>query len=270
MHVVCLNGQLIPNKNISASDGCFETMFHTCDCIPLLQRHTARLTSSLAELNIKVPSFFKDDFIADAIEKLCVANNLTTARIRLSVFKTSSSGFNYLLESFSITGDLRELNVDGCTLTIYKDECLIPTQSSNIKKTEREIYNNAGAYASTKNYTDAIILNDDKNIVETSIANIFLVKNNVLYTPALSQGCIAGIMRQMVLQIAKLQKIVCSEVVISVEDLYTADEIFITNAVRGIRWVASINDNTFTENKMAIKLYNSIQQNINYNGKANT
>jgi len=68
-------------------------------------------------------------------------------------------------------------------------------------------------------------------------SNIFVVYEKQIYTPALSEGCVSGVMRSVVMEIAKSKRISITEAQLNPEVLKQAEEVFITNAVGGIRWV---------------------------------
>jgi branched-chain amino acid aminotransferase len=99
------------------------------------------------------------------------------------------------------------------------------------------LYVMAGLFKTQNNLDEAFILNQSGNLCETISANVFVLYQGTLYTPALSEGCIGGVMRQVVMDLAIKNNIPMVEAEIASEILYEADEVFITNASRGIQWV---------------------------------
>ena len=95
----------------------------------------------------------------------------------------------------------------------------------------------AAKYAQEKQMDDAIVLNTQNNLCDTSKANIFLVKGDQIHTPALHQGCINGVMRRVVIEEVKELGFRLYQEEITEEDLLNADEVFLTNAIQMIRWV---------------------------------
>ena len=75
------------------------------------------------------------------------------------------------------------------------------------------------------------------DIIEASSSNIFIVKDNVLVTPDCNTGCLPGIMRQQIINIAQTRDFPLLLKEIKPESLLNADEVFLTNAVKGISWV---------------------------------
>jgi branched-chain amino acid aminotransferase len=93
---------------------------------------------------------------------------------------------------------------------------------------------------------DAIVLNAQNLLCDSSKANLFLINGNKLSTPALHQGCVNGVMRRVVLEAAKKSGFRLHQEELSEEDLLTANEVFLTNAIQIIRWVKSYKQQQYT------------------------
>jgi branched-chain amino acid aminotransferase len=91
--------------------------------------------------------------------------------------------------------------------------------------------------AKEKNLDDMLLTNEKGVLIESSNSNLFIVSNGVLYTPGLEDGCLAGTMRMQVINLAIQHGIKVYECSIMPQNLLAADEIFFTNAIRGIVWV---------------------------------
>ena len=112
----------------------------------------------------------------------------------------------------------------------------------------------AAIYAKKQQWNDAIVLNSEGRVCDSTIANIFLIKENVIYTPALSEACVAGVMRKHLLQQLKAGGFRAIEKEITVAELLTAEEVFLTNSIHNIRWVKGIGDMVYT-NALTHKIY---------------
>jgi branched-chain amino acid aminotransferase len=116
---------------------------------------------------------------------------------------------------------------------LYNENCKSRGPLSNIKSGNALIYVLASIWAKNQNLYDALILNDLGNIIESTKANIFWTKGNVSYTPPLSEGCIAGVMRE---------EIMSNELVIEkpckINDLLEADSIFLTNTLSNKKYIS--------------------------------
>ncbi|MEO8713300.1 MAG: aminotransferase class IV, partial [Parafilimonas sp.] len=103
----------------------------------------------------------------------------------------------------------------------------------------------AAMWAKENKLDDAIILNNYSRIAETTIANIFLVKDGKIKTSALSEGCVAGVMRRYMSECLKKENIPYEETQMHTDELADANEVFITNAVQGIRWIKQCGKNNY-------------------------
>ena len=114
----------------------------------------------------------------------------------------------------------------------------------------------AALHAKNKKLDDCFILNSSNRVCETTIANIFLIKNKITYTPALSQGCVGGVMRRFLVE--KISKhFLLKQTDISVEDIKQADEIFLTNAISGMRWIKQFGEIKYT-NSFTTEIFKTV------------
>ena len=118
------------------------------------------------------------------------------------------------------------------------DELTKPVNSlSNYKTSNSLLYVMAGLYKKQHRLDDVFILNQHGFLCESISSNLFVVYEQKIYTPALSEGCVAGVMRNVVMQMARVHDIEVIEAQINPEILKAADEVFVTNAISGISWV---------------------------------
>ena len=173
-------------------------------------------------------------------------------RVRLNVFRGDGglndaiNNFpNYIIQTWVLPDHSDQLNSNGIVVGIYEDARKTCDAFSNLKHNNFLPYIMGAMHAKKMKWNDAVVLNSHGRVCETTIANIFYIKDNVVYTPALTEGCIAGVRRKNLL--AKLPAI-GYEVIkkeVTVEALLDADEVFFTNAVSPIRWVQRINDKEY-------------------------
>ena len=149
------------------------------------------------------------------------------------------------MEAEEISNNRYQLNKLGLHVSLYQENIISHNSISNIKSNNKLINILAAIYASDNNYDDCILLNHNKHIVESISGNIFIVLDGKLQTPPLSDGCIDGVMRRIIL---KNKTINTEEKSISILELFNADEIFITNVISGIKWIATIRSHTYQNN----------------------
>jgi branched-chain amino acid aminotransferase len=116
---------------------------------------------------------------------------------------------------------------------------------SNLKSANFLPYVLAQRYAAERGVDDAVVLNAANHLCDSSKANLFCVNGKNLYTPALHQGCINGVMRRVVLQEAKQLGFRLHQDEVKEEDLVTAEEVFLTNSIQIIRWVKAYKNVTY-------------------------
>ena len=185
------------------------------------------------------------------LEKLC--------RVRLQLFAVGGGLYGhennqpgFLIECFPLDAESLPLNENGLVVGFATGISKSMDSISNLKSCNALIYAIAAQHAKEHKWNDALISNTSGNIIESTIANIFWIKDETVYTPPLSDGCIAGVMRRYI-----LEKIPVLEKSLSANELFLADEVFLTNAVRRIKWLQQIND-TFYKNEQVNRIYHSL------------
>ena len=234
------------NRAFKYGDALFETI-RIFDGRPLnLEDHFVRLKKGMQVLKMRSGNIsFKE--LQDQIIKLIEKNHIIEGgRVRLTVFRSGeglyapkNEGKSYVIEANPIENNDYTLNAKGLAIDVYSDLKRHRNILSQIKTTNNIPHVLAGIYKNENGLDDCIVLNDQGRIVEALSSNIFLYKNNNLYTPALEEGCMEGIMRKQVLQIAKEMNINVFEGMLNGSMLLQADEMFLTNAISGIQWVVS-------------------------------
>jgi branched-chain amino acid aminotransferase len=119
----------------------------------------------------------------------------------------------------------------------------------------------AAIYAKENKLNDCLVLNVHDRVCDASIANIFWIKNDMVYTPPLSEGCVAGVIRKCLMEGLQGTRLKVQERVCEINDLENADEVFLTNAIQGIRWVKQFRIKGYT-NRMVKEIYSLLLQSI--------
>lgn len=244
------------NRSFRYGDALFETMKLEDGAIKLFPLHWERLETGLKLLKMK-SRVEAADMLRRAVQ-LAELNRCTAlAKVRLMIFRDQPDTSCYLLEAEPLPPAVNEFNEEGLRLHLYADARRACDAIANMKTANFLPYTLAALDAAEKGVHDCIVLNNFSRICDTSRANIFLLKNTELYTPALSEGCIAGVMRRYLIDQLKLSGHVVHQQAISEAQLLDADEVFLTNAVFGLRWVAQYKEATFGK-AFSQKIYNSI------------
>lgn len=273
---ICLNGQFFSqqspvissgNSSYRYGDGLFETIRCRQGELQLFNLHLTRLLDGMQQLGYDTPAFFSATLLEKKIKELLRKNDcLESARVRLSVYRGEGGLFDndhktgYLIECWSLPRAATEWNENGLVIGVYPGLKKTIDFLSNLKTASFLIYSLAAQYAKSQRWNDAIVLNSDNGIADTSIANLFIVSKGEIYTPSLDQGCVAGVMRAQVIEFFKKKGVVVKETKIDLVLLNEADEVFLTNAIRGIRWVQRF-ENKIYSNTVSRHLYDQLYSN---------
>lgn len=246
----------VNNRAFKYGDALFETIRIINGQPCFLEDHFIRLKKGMKVLKMNAGTISFNQ-LKDQIIRLINKNRIKEGgRIRLTVFRSSEGfylpegdeGRSYLIEASPLKEHIYKLNEKGITVGVYDELKITRNVLAQIKTTNNIPNILAGIYKRENNLDDCIVLNDQDRIAEAISSNIFLYKNNNLYTPSLEEGCIDGIMRSQVLKIAKNLKINVFEGMINGSMLLQADELFLTNAIKGIEWVAAYHEKRYFNN----------------------
>ena len=243
---------LASNRSLRYGDGLFETMYWDGHQIRNLHFHLDRLFQGLEILQFDLTGGFSRLFISEEIEKLCINNSRDVkAKLRLNVFREDGAALfpiqnkpGFIIESSIFP----EPNPLPLRITFYEGEKKYPGVLSNQKTNNYLLNILALQHAKEKGFDDALILNSRGNICEASTSNVFLFQKGVLFTPALSQGCVAGTKRREMLEILPGLGFQVEETIITREMVFESEEVFLTNAIGGIRPAICIDNTYFTRN----------------------
>ncbi|HSZ31904.1 MAG TPA: aminotransferase class IV [Puia sp.] len=236
------------NRSLRYGDGLFETMYWNGQIIQNLTYHLDRLFQGLVILRFDLSDGFTREFISEEIHRLCLNNaGPEKARVRLNVFREDGSVLMpvknrpvFIIETI----DFPESNLSPLRLTLFEGEKKNIGRLSNLKTNNYLLNIMAIQHAKENGFDDAVFLNNKGNICEASSSNLFMVQKGVLFTPALSQGCVAGTKRRELLEKLPDLGFQVEETIITKDMVFEMEEIFLTNAIRGIRPVICI-DNTY-------------------------
>ena len=152
---------------------------------------------------------------------------------------------------------METINSNGLVLGIYDDAKKSCDALSNLKHNNYLPYVMAALKAKKEKWNDALLLNNYGRVCDTTIANIFFIKDETVYTPSLSEGGVAGIMHQHVLGWLKTEGYNSIQKEITVDELLEADEVFLTNSIYNLRWVQRINSTAYS-NALTQKIYTAL------------
>ncbi len=257
--MINLNGNLIFEENLNLTlqnralkygDSIFETIKVSGNKVIFWEDHYFRLMSSMRMLRMKIPMSFTLEYLQEEILKLVKnQNNSNVSRVRFTVFRKDGGLYtpetnevDFLIESTSI----KSLKKATYNIDVFKDFYLYSGLLSTIKTNNKMLNILASIFAKENDLDNCILINEKKNVVEVTNGNIFIVKDNIIKTPSLSEGCIKGIVRKKIIEIVKKHKdFTLEETSISPFEIQKSDEVFITNAIIGVQPVTQYKKKTF-------------------------
>lgn len=257
------------NRGFLYGDGIFDTIKIKDGKVLFLEDHYFRLMASMRIVRMQIPMNFTMEYFEDEILKTTQVNLCSdAARARITFYRDSTGYYTPDKSDVKYVIQVHTLNkLYQCPNTVYevelyKDFHIAKNLLSTLKTTSKMIHVTAGIFARENGYQNCLLINDDKNVIEAINGNLFMLKDNKLITPPISEGCLNGIMRKKILQLAqKIEGIMVVEESISPFDLQNADELFITNVISGIQPISQYRKKKYTA-ELSVKLTDLLNEYI--------
>lgn len=269
-HLLNLNGEVLEanapllttqNRAFRYGDALFESIRCMNGRLPFLPLHIERLVGGMKVLKMNIPAHFDTVFFQAEIEKI-LPTTTANVRIRITIMREEggfyapiSHNVLFLIEYAALTDDHFLLNKRGLKVDLFNDFIIHADGLSTLKHTNKLVYVMAAISAVERGLDDVLLKNKQNNIVEASSSNIFWRRGYELYTVPLFEGCVSGVMRKWILRKSSEMGENIIQKALTLSELHLADEIFITNAIQGVRWVQHIGEHFYCENE-ATKIWN--------------
>jgi len=257
MEIVALNGALLPLEQASVSvmdrgflfgDGVYEVIPCYAGQLFRWEQHLTRLKYSLQETRISVP--FTDEEWKHHLERVINANDIKNCSVYLQVTRGVQSVRDHRFQHidkptiFIRVTPLPDVDekpsAAGKTMFSVDDirwkRCDIKAITLLANCLARQEAEEAGA--------DEALMIHDGYAIEGSASNVFMIKNDELFTPPKSPKILGGITRDLVVELAKSKGLKVTEQVFTLEELMLADEVWITSSTREIQPVVKIDHQT--------------------------
>jgi branched-chain amino acid aminotransferase len=257
----------ILNRAFLYGDAVFETMKVISGKILFWEDHYFRLMASMRILRMKIPMEFTMEFLEQEVLNLINSKNIPLARVRMTVFRNSGGYYlpntrtiSYVIEASEQNSTSYIFSKEAYEVELFKDFYISKHLLSTLKTTNKLIQITASIFANDNGFQSCLLMNDDKNIVEAISGNLFMVAEDKIITPPLTDGCLNGIMRKQVLEILKKNEVFSwEERSISPFELQKADELFITNVMVGVLPITKYRKKTY-QNEISEKLSQLLNQ----------
>lgn len=264
---------LTQNRAFLYGDGVFETVKVINNKILFLEDHYFRLMSSMRVIRMEIPMNFTMEYLEKQILALVNKNGLSaSSRARITVYRNDGGYYlpqnntvSFLIHAVALQNTLYAVEKMNYEVDLYKDFYITKQLLSSIKTTNKIINITGSIFANENGLDNCLLLNDSKNVVEALQGNLFMVLGNKLITPPVSEGCLNGVMRKQIISLAKkIKNLEVIEAAISPFDLQKAEELFITNVIKGIQPITQYRKKSFVS-KVSVQLLQQLNDMINTN-----
>jgi len=238
------------NRGFKFGDALFETIKIVNGKVIFWEDHYFRLMASMRMLRMKIPMGFTLENLEKEILKT-IPSDITnsTFRSRMSVFRKDGGLYTPETNEVDFLIETSELGVqkkDNYRIDLFKDFYNYSGLLSTLKTNNKMLSTVASIYANENALDNCVLLNERKGVVEVTNGNIFVVKGSVIKTPAITEGCLKGILRKKIIEIVESNDhFTIEETAISPFEIQKADEVFITNAIVGIQAVTHYRKKVF-------------------------
>lgn len=252
MDIISLNGTIrnlseepeLLNRAMLFGDGFFES-FRMCNSkISFWDHHAARIHKAAEILKLEIDETFINALEKDVktlSEKAGIADacrgRITVYRKGTGLYLPDTNEAEYLIQLFTIPEKEYQLNSQGLIVELFNGLQKPINILSGFKTLNSLPFVLASLERKERKLDELFILNTANRLCESITSNLFIVKSEQLLTPAESEGCVTGVMRSVVLKYAPEFGFSVKETSLTTLDLFEADEVFITNAARGVQWV---------------------------------
>lgn len=209
-----------------------------------IDRHMARLKNSLNQLRISTKY---ENEVASIINEIIIRNNLVNSYITIFVLPNNETDLsNYEGNLYVFHSDRPKqaaiLNEQGANLLLSNYKRDFP-----LAKSTSYLFGQYMRYECEQNDALDVLYYDGATIQETSRGNIFIVKNGYIYTP--SKNVLKGITRSIIIDIIKLNNYLFKEKEIKIQELFAADEVFVTSTTKNVTPIVSIQNKPIADGK---------------------
>ncbi|MFP9113457.1 aminotransferase class IV [Flavobacterium sp. RHBU_3] len=243
------------NRGFLYGDAVFDTFKVLDGKILFLEDHYFRLMASVRIVRMEIPLHFTMEYLQEQVSIL--VSQLAPApsyRVRITFFRKPGGKYmpatretEFIIKAEPLQDALYSISEAEYEVELYKDFYISKQLISTLKTNNRILNVTASIFAHENGYASCLMINDDKNVIEAQHGNLFMLTGNKLITPPITDGCLNGIMRKQILELArKTEGIEVAEASISPFDLQKADELFITNVITGVQPITRYRKKEFT------------------------
>ena len=257
----------INDRSIHYGDGLFETILCNDNNLYYWQQHFQRLQTSAEQLKITCPP---EQVFLDDITKLLTDNDSrsacaikiivsrgkgergykfskNTAVNRLVMLSSLDAGHSSVLSRKLLQGEL----------FICRQQVSINENLAGLKHLNR-LENVMARNEWDAGYIDGLMLNANQHVIEGSMSNLFAITGDQLFTPDLKLSGVNGIMREMIINLAVKNYIKTTVTNLTIDEISTMDELFISNSLLGMKAVTKLGDSLYKGQQVSDMIFSEL------------
>ncbi|MEE2699830.1 MAG: aminotransferase class IV [Bacteroidota bacterium] len=254
----------LKNRAFLYGDGLFESMKIFAGKAFNLDAHLNRIFIGAKLLNLDLKMNVED--VQDKIKLLLKENRINNGRLKIMIFRDEGGKYlpannqsSFLMMCEEDNQKRFELNINGLELGLFSTQLKSTGKISNFKTTSALQSVLCSIEANKNGKDDCLMFNTNNNLIESANSNVFYVKDDIIYTPKLSEGCVDGTMRNLIMMLKDITFQI-KETTVTKAQILKSDEVFLTNAIQGVSWVGKIDNSAFKQQKIAQHLVGKINQ----------
>jgi branched-chain amino acid aminotransferase len=256
------------NRALRYGDAVFETM-RLSRGKPLFHlHHYSRFIRGMETLQMDIPEHWQPDFMLRTLQELSVRNAAPNARARMTAWRSGggfylpvSSAPELLIELEALPEPYYAFPREGLVVDISERVQLSPSALMSVKSANALPYVLAAMEARERQLDDVLLCHPEGHLVEASSSNLFLFREGTLFSPPEEDGGVPGIMRSVLIKVARRAGVSVRLERLYPEDLERAEEVFLTNVIRGIRWVGRWRERTYG-NQFSAGLFGKLEEKV--------
>jgi len=235
----------VDNRGLAYGDAVFETLRVSAGKIFFWEDHYFRLMASMRILRMEIPMNFTLEFLEEEVKRTIksLSDRKNAIRVKILVwrkaggtYKPNTNAIEYLIRYEELDEPFYTLKDTFYEVELFKDHYVSSGLLGTIKSNNRIVNVLGSIFAEENDYSNCLLLNEQKQVVEALNGNLFLVQGTTIKTPPIADGCLNGILRKQLIEICKqLPEYNMIEKSVSPFELQKSDELFITNVISGIQ-----------------------------------
>ncbi len=267
--IITENPESLVNRAFLFGDGFFESFRMRRGQVMFWEQHKERMIQASSVLHISMNEDVLHsihqgilDLYNSYGEKFPCRGRVTVFRKGAGLYTPETNDAAFVIQLFELEREDYQLNRQGLLVDIFNGMQKPVNILSSFKTLNALPFVLAGIEKKERHLDEVLILNTSNRLCETSTSNLFCVKGDVVLTPGLNEGCVNGVMRKVILEHGSSFGVQVKETSLTTLDLYECDELFISNAARGIQWIMGFRNKRYF-NKVSgqlVKMLNELVQ----------